>query len=495
MSLDRSTANQYATDADWNQLYVDGEWIDAGGRNVMSVTDPSTGETFTSVPAGTTDDVDAAVAAAAEAQSEWAQMPPAERAEVMADAAATFERHREELRELLTAESGSTSVKAEVELDSALGVLKESESYPTRLPGEHMQSNVPGKENVVKREPVGVVTVISPWNYPLLLSMRALAPALAVGNAVILKPASPTPISGGLAIGRLFDEAGLPDGLLNVVPGRGSDIGDRVAGHPEVDAVAFTGSTGVGRHVAAEAARNMAVPAMELGGNSPFVVLEDADLDLAVDAGVFGTYLHQGQICMSINRHLVHESVYDEYVERLAERARALPTGSAHDPETVVGPIVNESQRDEILEYVEESVGRGATLETGGGHDGLVVEPTVLSDMTNDMAAACNEHFGPVAPVIPFTTDEEAVQLANDTEYGLSAAVISESLGRAQCVANEIDAGMVHINDMTVNSESHVPFGGMKASGIGRYYGEEILHELTETKWISTQHERREYPF
>jgi aldehyde dehydrogenase (NAD+) len=225
------------------------------------------------------------------------------------------------------------------------------------------------------------------------------------------------------------------------------------------------------------------------------VVLEDADLDLAVDAGTFGTFLHQGQICMSINRHLVHESVYDEYVDRLAARARSLPTGSAHDPETVVGPLIDAGQRDEVLEYVDRTVEAGATLETGGDAEDLVVEPTVLSDVTNDMAAACNEHFGPVAPVVPFATDGEAVELANDTRYGLAAAVIGEDVQRARRVADCIDAGMVHINDMTVQSESHVPFGGMKDSGIGRYYGEEILREVTETKWISTQRDRREYPF
>jgi aldehyde dehydrogenase (NAD+) len=296
--------------------------------------------------------------------------------------------------------------------------------------------------------------------------------------------------------------AGAPSGLVNVVTGRGSSIGDRVAGHPDVDVVAFTGSTEVGRHVAKQAVDSLAFPAMELGGNGPSVVLEDADINNAVSGSAFGSFSHQGQVCISINRHLVHESVYDEFVEGLVGKAEMLPAGSAHSPATFVGPIINESQRDQILDYIEETVDAGATLETGGGtvdvdgvDDSLVVEPTVLSDVTNDMTAACNEHFGPVAPVIPFSDDEEAIELANATEYGLAASVWSGDRNRAEDVADEIDAGMVHINDQPINEEPDVPFGGMKASGIGRFHGDAIVDELTETKWISVQREQRSFPF
>ena len=324
--------------------------------------------------------------------------------------------------------------------------------------------------------------------------MRAVAPALALGNAVVLKPAEETSITGGLLLAQLFEMAGLPEGVLNVVPGPGSEVGDAIAGHKDANVVSFTGSTQVGQQVAQRAGEHVALPALELGGNNPHVVLEDADLDTAVNAGTFGSFMHQGQVCISINRHLVHESLYDEYVERLTERAAALTIGDPADPDTDIGPIINESQVEEMMRYVDESVEAGATVETGGDNDGLFVEPTVLSGVTNDMAASCNEHFGPIVPVVPFSTDQEAIDLANDTEYGLAASVHSTDLGRAKRVANGIDAGMVHINDQTLNDEPHIPFGGMKQSGLGRYNGDQILNEFTELKWISVQHDPRDYP-
>ncbi|MFC6835568.1 aldehyde dehydrogenase family protein [Halomarina ordinaria] len=487
-------ADRFSAEADWDVLYLDGE-RERGDRDALEVDDPATEEVFTTVPAGTVEDVDAAYETAAEAGREWAARPPQERAAVVERAVEVVEEHRETLVDLLGTESGSTVVKANAELDTALGMMREAVSFPTRVGGEVKESLTPGKENLAKREPVGVVGVISPWNFPFHLSMRAVAPALALGNGVVLKPASTTPITGGLLLARLFEAAGLPEGLLNVVPGHGSDIGDRMAGHPEASVVAFTGSTGVGKGVAKQAVDHLAYPAMELGGNNPHVVLSDADVDAAVDSAVFGSFLHQGQICISINRHLVHESVYDEYVEKLTERAASLPVGDPHDPDTVVGPIIDDDQRDQILAYVEETVEQGATLETGGEAEGRFVEPTVLSGATNDMSAACNEHFGPVAPVVPVADDEEAVELANDTEYGLAASVHSTDRERAERVADRIDAGMVHINDQPVNDEPHVPFGGVKASGIGRFNGEYIMEELTRTKWVSVQRDERDYPF
>jgi len=486
---------EFTTDADWNALYLDGEWVERGDRDEIAVENPATREQVATVPAGTEADVDRAYEAAAAAQSEWADTPADERAAVVRDAVDLLDERRDEILESLAVESGSANPKAFAEWQTAQGMCYHAADLAGALGTETSDSMIPGKENEVERVPEGVVGVISPWNFPFNLSMRAVAPALATGNAVVLKPASATPITGGLLLARIFEEAGLPEGLLNVVTGHGSDVGDRMASHPELDVMAFTGSTEVGKQVAATAAENLALPAMELGGNNPFVVTEDADVDAAVDSAVFGSFLHQGQICISINRHLVHESVYDEYVDKLAERAAELPIGDPRERDNVVGPIIDEGQRDQILEYVERTVEEGATLETGGDHDGLFVEPTVLSDATNDMAAACNEHFGPVAPVVPFADEDEAVELANDTEYGLAAAIHSGDLDRARDLADRIDAGMVHLNDQPVNEEPAIPFGGMKASGLGRYDGEEILNELTTTKWISTQTETREYPF
>ncbi len=409
--------------------------------------------------------------------------------------------HREEIVDLLAHEAGGSQLMGETSVHLATDQASEAATLPRRLKGEQSASNIPGKENIVERVPKGVVTVISPWNFPLNLSMRAVAPAIAAGNAVVLKPASNTPISGGLLLAKLFEAAGLPDGVLNVVTGRGSEIGDRVAGHPESDVVAFTGSTPVGRQVAATAGENLAIAAMELGGNNAHIVTADADVEQAVDAAVFGSFVHQGQVCISINRHLVHEDVYDEYVEALTERAESLPVGSAHDPDTVVGPIIDESQRDEMLEYVDETLEQGATLETGGEtvpvegvEDSLVVAPTVISDTTNDMAAACNEHFGPIAPVIPFSDIDEAVALHNAVDYGLSGSVHAGDVGTGKQIADRLETGMVHVNDQPINDEAHVPFSGTGASGMGGYNAMEILREVTETKWISLQHEPREYP-
>ncbi|WP_435182606.1 aldehyde dehydrogenase family protein [Halobellus sp. EA9] len=488
-------ARDISIDADWNGIYVDGEWRPAEGGATIPVANPATRDVVSEVPAGTVADVDEAFETAARAQEEWQEVLPQERGEVIREVQRLIETYHEELTELLAIESGSARPKASREFTSTGEMMHDVATYPFRMDGSHSRSKVEGKENIVKREPVGVVSVISPWNFPFQLSLRAVAPAIALGNSVVLKPATETPITGGLLIARLFEAAGLPDGVLNVVTGRGSEIGDRVASHPAMSAVAFTGSTSVGQRVARNAAGAFALPAMELGGNNPHVVLDDADVERAVDAGVFGSFMHQGQICISINRHLVHESIYDEYVERLVERAADLTVGDPLDDETIVGPIISESERDTVLAYVERSVEQGATLELGGDADGLLVEPTVLSGMENEMAAACNEHFGPVAPVIPFADDDEAVELANDTEYGLAASVHSERISRARDVADRIDAGMVHINDQPINNEPHVPFGGTKNSGMGRYNGEWIIDELTEHKWTSIQHRPREYPF
>ncbi|MGZ0746758.1 aldehyde dehydrogenase family protein [Haloparvum sp. AD34] len=499
---DAADESWYAIDADWDELYVDGEWVAAEGDATIPVEDPSTRETIATVPAATESDVDAAYEAAAAAQPEWADTSPAEREQLIQEFIGKLDEHSDEIVDLLGAEAGGSRIMGETSVQIAMDHASEAATYPRRLQGDHKGSNIPGKENVVHREPAGVVTVITPWNFPLNLTMRAVAPAIATGNAVVIKPATNTPITGGLVFGKLFEEAGLPDGLVNVVTGRGSDIGDRVANHPESDVVTFTGSTPVGRKVAANAAENLATPVMELGGNNAHIVTADADLDAAIDAAVFGSFVHQGQVCISINRHVVHEDVYDEYVERLTERAESLPVGSAHDPDTVVGPIIDESQRDEMLEYVEETVAAGATLETGGDtvaldgvEDSLVVEPTVLSDVTNDMSAACFEHFGPIAPVIPFADVDEAVAIANDTEYGLSGSVHAGDLGTGKEIAERMDTGHVHVDDQPINDEAHVPFSGTNASGMGGFNSEQILEAITETKWISLQHEPREYPF
>ncbi|SEH14404.1 aldehyde dehydrogenase (NAD+) [Natronorubrum sediminis] len=488
------SAHELEPTADWSQLYIDGEWCGASSDETIAVENPSKREAFTSVPAASEADVDAAYEAAEAAQPDWAETPRDERTEIVQNLLTQLNDHYDEITTLLATEAGTPSYRATAEFATATGDLKMALNLEAPDEEVRQSPSIPDKDNHVVYEPVGVVGIISPWNFPLHLSLRALAPAIALGNTVVLKPATDTPITGGLLIAKLCELAGVPDGVVNVVTGRGSAIGDRFVEHPAARVISFTGSTAVGKGVAEQAGRNLALPALELGGNAPFIVTDEADLEKAARAGAFGSFFHQGQVCISINRHLVHESRYDEYVDSLVEHAQSLNVGDpSEDDRATFGPVQNETQRDDLIEYVEATLEAGATLETGGDAEGLFVEPTVLSGCTNEMAAACNEHFGPIAPVIPFADDEEALELANDTEYGLSAAIQCEDEERARALADGIDAGMVHINDQPINEDHNAPFGGVKQSGLGRYHGEWIVDELTEPKWISVQHDERDY--
>ena len=483
----------YEAESDWSQLYIDGEWVEPANGETIPVENPATREVFTEVPAATEADVDAAYEAAEAAQPEWEAMGREKRNELVGAMLEEFESRFAEVVSLLIQEGGSTQGKASGE--ATISMVDFQTALEVSPPEEEVRDSqfFEGKKHHIVHEPVGVVGVISPWNYPLHLTTRALAPALALGNTVVVKPASDTPVTGGLLMAKIADEVGIPDGVVNVVTGKGSEIGDRVAGHPVPRTISFTGSTDVGKRVASQAGSNIALPALELGGNGPNVVTDDVDVEQAARVGAVGSFTHQGQVCISINRHIVHEDVYDEYVEHLVEHAESLTVGNPAEDGVNFGPVINETQRDDLVEYVEESVEAGATLETGGDHDGLFFEPTVLSDATNDMAAACNEHFGPVAPVIEVSSTEEAIELANDTEYGLAGAVQCRDLNRARELANQVEAGMVHINDHSIQDEPNAPFGGMKESGLGRYNGEWVVDEMVEPKWISVQHEDRDY--
>lgn len=490
-----SAKNGATIDDDWTHLYVGGEWVEQGSRDIILDKNPYDGSVVTEVPAATREDVDRAFDVAVRAQREHRHRTPQELAKPIDEAIALIEENAQHIASLLAIESGCTAPFGEFQVHMiTLPMMREASSFPFRAFGQNIRSIIPGKENIIKRQAAGVVTVISPWNVPLHLSMRALAPALALGNAVVLKPASDTPITGGLLLAKLFDQTSLPKGLLSVLPGRGSEVGDYISGHPTSRVLAFTGSTEVGRKVAAKAAGNLARPAMELGGNNAHIVLDDADLDRAVAGGVFGSFIHQGQICMRINRHLVHEKVYDEYVRKLTEATRRLSYGDPRDPEVVVGPVINEKQKEKIMTLLDQTIEAGAKVTVGGRAEGLVIQPTVLRDVTNDMPAAQNEVFGPVAPVILFSSDAEAIRLANDTPNGLSGSVHTRDIQRGYLIADGVETGMIHINDQSVNDEPHVPFGGVKGSGMGRYNTEAIIDEMTELKWISFQIQPRRYP-
>jgi aldehyde dehydrogenase (NAD+) len=479
---------------DFEQLYIGGVWREGrSGRRGRDL-NPWTGETLLELALANEADLDEAYRTAERTQRSWAAALPQERAQVLLRAAQLLARRKEEICEWLVNESGSTQIKAEIEWAWVHAGMLEAASYPTRVAGRILPSRIPGKENRVYREAIGVVGVISPWNFPLELSNRAVSPALALGNAVVLKPASETPVTGGLLFAKIFEEAGLPPGVLSVVVGSGSELGDAFVKHPVPRVISFTGSTPVGRHIGELAGGAIKKVCLELGGNSPFVVLDDADLDRAVEAAIAGKFFHQGQICMAINRIIVDARCHDDFVERFLKRARALKAGDPRDPKTAIGPLIHRKQLERLQKLIADTLARGAVLALGGQPQGLVMPPVVLTGVTNDMPAAQQELFGPVAPILRVHGEEEALRVANDTEFGLSSAVFSHDLGRGVRFARQIRAGMTHVNDMPVNDEPNTAFGGEKASGLGRFGGEWAMEEFTTDHWVSVQVVPREYP-
>jgi aldehyde dehydrogenase (NAD+) len=476
------------------RMLIGGVWRPGRSGRVAEDRDPYSGETLAEIALANIRDVEDAYEAAARAQPAWAAVLPQERGELMERAAAVAEHRREEIVSWLVQESGSTLAKAYFEWDLVHRGLLEAASFPFHCEGRLLPASIRGKDSHVYRQPVGVVGVISPWNFPLHLTARSVAPALAVGDAVVLKPASDTPVTGGLLLARILEEAGLPPEVLSVVVGSGQDIGDAFVDHPIPRVISFTGSTAVGRRIGERAGRLVKRVCLELGGNTPFIVLDDADLELAVAAAVAGKFLHQGQICLAINRILVDERRHDEFVEMFLERVAALKVGNPAEVDTDLGPIINEIQLAAILRKVEETVRQGATVRLRDQPRGLLLPPIVLDDVTNDMPAAHEEVFGPVASILSFPDEEAAIRFANDTEYGLSSAVFTRDTGRGVRVAKRLQAGMTHVNDWPVNDEASTAFGGEKDSGIGRFGGEWAIREFTTDHWISVQELPRGYP-
>ncbi len=474
------------------KAYTDGWNATSGGTT--PVLEPATGDTLTTVGFADPSDVEKAAARAAEAQQEWAATPFDERAAILRRAGDLIKDHAEELHSWIMRESGAVPGMAGLQTNVAAGECFEAAALASRPLGELLPTPKP-QMSLARRLPVGVVGVISPFNAPLILSSRSVAPALALGNAVVLKPDPRTPITGGIILARAFEEAGLPDGLFHVLPG-GADVGAALVEDPNVDMISFTGSTEAGKKVGEAAARHTKKTLLELGGNSATIIFDDADLDLALSAGAFGSFMHQGQICMTTGRHLVHEGIKDTYVEKLAEKATGLPVGNPATDEVALGPIIDEGQRDNIHDLVTSSVDAGARLAAGGEYEGLFYRPTVLDGVTRDTPAYATEVFGPVAPVIGFSDVDEAVALASDTPYGLSLGIITRDVMKAVDVAGRIPSGIVHINDQTVADEPIVPFGGVGASGNGtRIGGDANLDAFTETQWLTIAGEVPQYPF
>ncbi|WP_425644128.1 aldehyde dehydrogenase family protein [Agrobacterium leguminum] len=473
----------------FNGQFIAGRWVTGTEGALTLDRNPFDNAVLAEITQASLADLDAAFAAAKEAQTTWALTLPAERAAVFLRAVSILDARKEEIIGWLVRESGSTRIKAGVEWGAARAGMLEAATMPAAAQGHIIPVDRPGKEARVYKKPVGVVGVISPWNFPLHLSNRSVAPALALGNAVVLKPSNDTPVTGGLLLAKIYEEAGLPAGVLNVVVGSSGVIGDAFSRHPVPRVLTFTGSTPVGRHIAQTAGESSLLKriGLELGGNAPLVVLDDADLEKAVGAALIGRFMHQGQICMSTNRIIVDASIYDRFVEAYTAAVKAVKYGDPNEPDTLVGPLCNDSQVRSVKASIARARESGFRECVSGPIEGRLVAPHVFADVTNTSDFARNEIFGPVAPIIRAINEAEALAFANDTEFGLSSAVFTRDEARGLAFAQRIEAGMTHINDITVHDYPHVMFGGEKNSGLGRFNGRWIIEEFTTDHLISVQ--------
>jgi benzaldehyde dehydrogenase (NAD) len=488
-----ATASTLMGSETWSGKIFDGEWRQSSG-GTYDVVEPATGKTLGLMGRASVADVQRSAARAAQAQQEWARLPSDKRARVLRRAGELWEQHAAEIVGWIVRESGSTGPKAGFEIHVASSECFEAAAIATQPYGRILRSEQP-RLSMARRLPAGVVSVIAPFNAPLILSIRSVAPALALGNAVLLKPDPRTAVCGGVALARIFEEAGLPAGVLHVLPG-GAEVGEAVVVDPHVRVISFTGASTTGRAVGELAARHLKRAHLELGGNSALIVLDDVDVAGAASAGAWGSFFHQGQICMATSRHLVHERVFDEYVERLSTIANHLPVGDPTNDTVALGPIIDQRQRDKIHGLVTSTVEAGARLTAGGTYEALFYRPTVLADVTPSMPAYVNEIFGPVAPVIRFSTLDEAAALAAGTEYGLSLGILTHDVMKGLALAERIPSGIVHINDQTINDEAVAPFGGVGASGTGSRFGgpDWNIDAFTETQWVTVRGEIAPYP-
>jgi acyl-CoA reductase-like NAD-dependent aldehyde dehydrogenase len=478
-----------------NRQYIGGSWRDGASGKVLSDRNPFNGQLIADFKLGTLADLDEAYSSAAAAQKVWAEINPYERRTIMEKAVAYIEKVEGEITDIIIQELGGTRLKAFFEIGLVKNIIKEASTYPLRMTGEILPSVMDGKENRLYRVPVGVVGVISPFNFPFFLSMRSVATAIGAGNGVVLKPHDDTAITGGTLVAKIFEEAGIPKGLLNVIVADIKDIGDAFVEHRIPRVISFTGSEKVGRHIGMVAGRALKKTILELGGNSALIVLPDADLENALNAAVFSRFTHQGQICMCANRILVHRSVYPQFLDRYVKRVSALKVGDPNDPQTDLGPLMNKAQADTLSKQIQKGIAEGARPVLLGKMDGNLATPTIFAEVKPNMSVAQDEMFGPAVCVIPFDTTEEALKIANDSAFGLSGAIHTKDVEYGAELAKQIDTGMIHVNGGTIDDEPLVAFGGEKASGVGRLNGRWALEEFTTLKWVSVLHKPRHYPF
>ncbi|HEY8981215.1 MAG TPA: aldehyde dehydrogenase family protein [Streptomyces sp.] len=477
-----------------------------GGKEIPAVTgrtttdlDPWTGEPYATVAAAGPEDVRAAVDAAETAFTEWAALAPFARRKIFLDAADLMERRGEQAVELMAAETGATRGWALFNVAVAANVLREAAAALSAPLGDVLTTQEPGGLSLAVREPLGVVAAFAPWNAPIILGTRAVVAPLAAGNTVVAKASEDAPIACGLFVADVLRDAGLPDGVLGVITNDRQDaavIAETLIADPRVRAVDFTGSTGVGRIIGALAARHLKPAVLELGGKNSVIVLEDADLDHAVNAAAFAAFMNSGQICMCADRILVHASLAEEFTRRFTAKIAGLPAGDPVLPATVIGPLVDEAAAQRVAGMVEDAVGKGARVLVGGGApEGALHPATVLTDVPVDASLHHAEVFGPVVAITVFADDDEAVALANDTEHGLSCGILTDNGTHGLKVARRIRTGIVHVNDQSVADEPQAPFGGFAASGYGRFGGRWGIESFSNTRWLTLSTEQPHYPF
>lgn len=479
-------------------LLIGGRDVEATGGATFSRNNPISGEVATVAAAASVKDAIAAVDAAAEAFPAWSALGPSERRAKLARAADLLESQAARFVSILSHETGATAGWTNFNVHLAAGMLREAAAMTTQLSGEVMPSDIPGNLAMAIRQPVGVCLGIAPWNGPVILGVRALAMPLACGNTVVLKASEICPATHRL-IGTILHESGIGAGVVNVITNEAKDsaaVVEAMIAHPAVRRINFTGSTNVGRSIAQVAAKHLKPVLLELGGKAPLIVLDDADIDEAVNATVFGAFANTGQVCMSTERVIVDEKVADEFAAKLAKRVAALPSGDPRLGDVVLGSLAGRASVDRVHKLVSDAVASGAKLLTGNTVvEGTLMPGLVVDHVTPAMTLFREESFGPQVSITRVKSVDEAVRLANDTEYGLAAAVFSRDIAKALEIAKRLETGICHINGPTLHDEAHMPFGGTKNSGYGRFGGKASLDHFTELRWITIQTAPRHYPF
>jgi acyl-CoA reductase-like NAD-dependent aldehyde dehydrogenase len=480
------------------QLIIDNRHVNAETSAIYERTNPVSGQVVTRAAAARASDASKAAQAAARAFTTWSKVGPTERRRILLAAADRLEAKIGDISAAMAQEVGASGLWGGFNVMAAANLVREAASLTTQIQGETIPTDKPGTLSMTLRQPVGPILSIVPWNGPVILAARAIAYPIACGNTVVFRGSEMSPRTHFL-VAEAFIEGGLPEGVLNFVinaPEDGAEIIDTLISHPAIRRINFTGSTRVGRIIAEKAGRNLKRCLLELGGKAPFVVLDDADIEGAVNAAIFGSYLYQGQICMSTERFVVDQAVADDFVARFAARAKDLTAGDpVTNPGCIIGPMIDAASGKRINALIEDALAKGAKIVTGGLAEGAIMPATIVDHVTPDMAIYDSETFGPVTIIVRVNGDEEALRIANDTEYGLAAAVFSRDSSRGLNIARRIDAGHVHVNGATVQNEPQAPYGGMKNSGFGRFDGRAVIDEFTELKWVTIEPSNQPYPF